>query len=643
MNLIHGPLAALQGRIMRRWKRKFFVLDGSLLRYYHDEKDIREGAAPNGIVTLANCSIHEGGVSDTWGSLRIHLSDGAVGRVYCFSGPEPEEIVKWYSELESVINAHYSDASGKAQLTLSSASQFTSASAGTSVKTLEFQADDVSGGEGDDDDLYEEDRYGRESRDLNSALGDAASGAEEDEYVKSRLDSSVYPTSMKQHQRVSNLLRARAVAHSVKSRKRNHRLQRLLRKGLADSVKSLVSLYRELDAWQLVGVEQGMRVSILKPSVASDMGLAFPTPLDISKSSTKDAREKIKTQRVAKGQGKGGSQPLMRGVCVIKAPPSAVSRLIMDVRQRKHWDSHFHVAEEVDACFPRTQLVRLRGRLSWHRNPSSSLDRVCRAASAAGARLNVKTLASRCRSRCCSVVSSAGSVFANAAVAGAMSAGAAALAQAMGHDSTIAAVSGAALAGAALWNSSHPDGSVGVGVTANSGAGTYKAPGSFNLGPVSIDVEKQASNRTMLCVQHLCTMGRDSDVIVERSIKTNNPKYKKNSNNSTRTNKKGVGKYQDIAEMYPLASCVEATAGVSGWIIEPLIVRERVVSQVSRGTGVDSFPYLLHSNDPGLCIVFLFLSYANKLRPNAELHPHRLNWLFRHPLFLILRSHSLLL
>ena len=146
-------------------------------------------------------------------------------------------------------------------------------------------------------------------------------------------------------------------------------------------------------------------------------------------------------------------------------------------------------------------------------------------------------------------------------------------------------MSGAALAGAALWNSSRADGSGGVGVSVSSGAGTYGAggsqAGSFSVGPVSIDVEKQASNRTMLCVQHLCTMGRDSDVIVERSIKTNNPKYKMDSNKSNRTNKKGARKYVDIAEMYPLGSCVEATTGVSGWIIEPLIVRERVVSQVS--------------------------------------------------------------
>lgn len=62
-----------------------------------------------------------------------------------------------------------------------------------------------------------------------------------------------------------------------------------------------------------------------------------------------------------------------QAVCIIKAPPSAVSRLIMDPRERGNWDPHFSNAEEVDSCFPRTQIVRLKGRLAWRRSSGSPL------------------------------------------------------------------------------------------------------------------------------------------------------------------------------------------------------------------------------------------------------------------------------
>jgi hypothetical protein len=439
-------------------------------------------------------------------------------------------------------------------------------------------------------------RFSRESRELGSSMGGGGSGADDDQdYVR----GGGFAGGSTQRQRVSNLLRARAMAHGGRggstSRKRNHRLQRALKRGLAKSVKSLVSLYREADAWQLLGVENGMRVSLLKPSVASDMGLAFPTPLDISKSAhKKDQLKRVaKREEIGRGRGKQGSQPLVRGVCIIKAPPSAVSRLIMDVRERTHWDPHFSVAEEVDSCFPRTQLVRLRGRLAWRRDPAGALDRVCRAVSAAGAGTG-GSLGQKCGSGCCKVMGAVGSVMGSAVVAGAMSAGAAALAQASGHDGTVAAVSGAALAGAAFWHTSG-DGGGGGGDggtraggahylsrhgSANSVGGAMGAKaGTYGIGPVSVNVEQSASNRTVFCVQHLCTMGRDSDVIVERSVVSNNPKYKQENVNAGGTNRR-ARKSQIEAALYPLKGCVEATAGVSGWIVEPLVVRERVVSQV---------------------------------------------------------------
>ena len=146
-----------------------------------------------------------------------------------------------------------------------------------------------------------------------------------------------------------------------------------------------------------------------------------------------------------------------------------------------------------------------------------------------------------------------------------------------------------ALAGAAFWHSgtngqevsaagsrgahylSSHGGACGVGASVGTETGTYR------VGPVSINVEQQASNRTVFCVQHLCTMGRDSDVILERSVVSNNPKYKQDT--STSSFSKKAGKSQAAAP-FPLKSCVEATVGL--WLDRRAACGERrVVSQVS--------------------------------------------------------------
>ena len=78
---------------------------------------------------------------------------------------------------------------------------------------------------------------------------------------------------------VMNLLRSRGLSHGYGGRKRNKRLQATLKVPLAESVKQLVSLYREADAWQLLGVEDDVRISLLKPDIAQERGLAYPTPI----------------------------------------------------------------------------------------------------------------------------------------------------------------------------------------------------------------------------------------------------------------------------------------------------------------------------------------------------------------------------
>jgi hypothetical protein len=610
---------------MKRWKKKYFVLDSFLLRYYHDQKDIKAGNAPNGIITLSNCSIHKGGMSETFGSMRINLMDGAAGRLYCFSAPKAEEMIAWYDEIKAVIDLRNAGGSDPAANMTGGLRRRFNAS-GTPVK--EFAGGGVgggggglSGGEGDDDDDDDDGLSGSANR---------ASANSTDSGSYSRKRSTSGGNADGRNDQVMNLLRSRGLSHGYGGRKRNKRLQSILKAPLAESVKQLVSLYREADAWQLLGVEDDVRVSLLKPDVAQQRGLAYPTPIDMSmdKKTSSSEGSKIKSarsKRTTKGggskrsqqmedvaSGKKGVLPMISGVCIIKAPPSAVSRLIMDPRERGNWDPHFSEAEEVDSCFPRTQIVRLKGRLAWRRS-SGPLDEVCQRVAEQGVSY-MKTKRGCCGASngkmglcgCRDLLlgnSSLLSVLSNATVAAGISGVAAYGAGMLGTDPTVAAVAGAAVAGAACWHSDGQStkkngggsGSVsGTGALGVDNGGRGGGGGRWSVGPLTWDVESRASDRTVLAVQHLCTMGRDSDVILERSVLSNNTEYKgrrgnKNSVRGGKGNKKSSTKTSAVRK---LEEYVVGTVGVSGWIIEPLVVRERVVSQVTYVASLDGGGWL---------------------------------------------------
>jgi hypothetical protein len=571
-----------QGKIMRRWKKKYFVLDNFLLRYYHDAKEITAGTAPNGIVTLSNCSILKGGISETFGSMKINLSDGAAGRLYCFSGPDAEEIIEWYKEIEAVIKLRNNGGSNVDRPLSNSVDDSGSTSTDGLRRRFTASDDNKGGSEGEDEDDTPADRGGRSktnSIDGVSAMSLSGGGGSD---------------------RVMRLLRSRGISHGYDGRKKNKRLQQSLKMPLANSVKQLVSLYREADAWQLLGVEEDVRLSLLKPKVAKERGLAFPTPIDMSiKASPPKKGKRAPSQPPtykqsekfeAMGSGKShGMLPVISGTCIIKAPPSAVSRLIMDPRERGSWDPHFFDAEEVDSCFPRTQIVRLKGRLAWRRPPGSSIDEVCQRVAE---KKNGKMSLCGCRDMILGN-SSLLSVMSNAALAAGISSTAAYAASMAGSDPTLAAIAGAAVAGAACWHSDGKPTSSGVGVLGvDNGSSVGGSNGRWSMGPVTWDVESRAKDRTILTVQHLCTMGRDSDVIVERSVLSNNSKYNGTTADNSGSGKNKKKKKKKSNKPEDLKKYVVGTFGLSGWIIEPLVVRERVVSQVTYVASIDGGGWL---------------------------------------------------
>jgi len=612
---------------MRRWKKKYFVLDNFLLRYYHDAKEITAGTAPAGIVTLSNCSILKGGVSETFGAMKINLSDGAAGRLYCFSGPDAEDVIDWYNEIKSVVELRNNNNNASSSMPPSSGNNVTD-SEGLRRRFTSNQDDHaVSGGEGDHEE--DDDDWVATTRASTTSMEGTSH-----KHGRPASHSAGMDTSSSGSHRVMNLLRSRGLSHGYGSRKKNKRLQQALKAPLAASVKQLVSLYREADAWQLLGVEDDVRVSLLHPKVAQARGLAFPTPIDMSlegsttrtnggkKNNKKNKPKTSPTAATSKMQKKAdgtshGVLPVIRGVCIIKAPPSAVSRLIMDTKERGNWDPHFSAAEEVGSCFPRTQIVRLKGRLSWRRPSGSPLNEVCQRVAEQG----VGYLAGPGGRGCCGQRkiglcgcrdvllgnSTLLSVVSNATLAGGISGAAAYGASLVGADPTLAAVAGAAVAGAACWHSDDKSvsgtGVLGVDHGGHSGrggggggggggghsSGGNSGNGRWSVGPMTWDIQGRASDRTVLAVQHLCTMGRDSDVILERSVVSNNTEY---NGTTTSTHPISGRKMKKKNSKDHLNNYVVGTFGMSGWIIEPLVVRERVVSQVTYVASLDGGGWL---------------------------------------------------
>lgn len=86
-----------KGQRLKGWKRRWFVCDARTLAYYINRKDRK----PNAVIPLEGCTVQDGGLSETWNSPRIYLTDAASGVMYCLSAEDGEAVTQWLSVLRN--------------------------------------------------------------------------------------------------------------------------------------------------------------------------------------------------------------------------------------------------------------------------------------------------------------------------------------------------------------------------------------------------------------------------------------------------------------------------------------------------------------------------------------------------------------
>ena len=195
------------------------------------------------------------------------------------------EVIAWFEEIKAVIELRNTTASSTLDPALNMTDGLRRRFNASNKEPINNTSNDSSssavrgrsGSEGDDD-ADDEDGMSGHNRATSNSLGSNGLHGR----VKSISNINVNGNGSYVDQRndqVMNLLRSRGLSHGYGGRKRNKRLQATLKVPLAESVKQLVSLYREADAWQLLGVEDDVRISLLKPDIAQERGLAYPTPI----------------------------------------------------------------------------------------------------------------------------------------------------------------------------------------------------------------------------------------------------------------------------------------------------------------------------------------------------------------------------
>ncbi|CAI5723397.1 unnamed protein product [Peronospora farinosa] len=88
-----------KGQRLKGWKRRWFVCDGRSLSYYISRKDRK----PNAVIPLEGCTVQDGGLSETWNSPRIYLTDPASGIMYCLSAEEGTVVTQWLDVLRVAV------------------------------------------------------------------------------------------------------------------------------------------------------------------------------------------------------------------------------------------------------------------------------------------------------------------------------------------------------------------------------------------------------------------------------------------------------------------------------------------------------------------------------------------------------------
>lgn len=90
-----------KGQLLKGWKRRWFVCDGRTLAYYISHKDKK----PNAVIPLDACTVQDGGISETWNSPRIYLTDGTIGTMYCLSAEDGAVATEWLQVLQKAAAA----------------------------------------------------------------------------------------------------------------------------------------------------------------------------------------------------------------------------------------------------------------------------------------------------------------------------------------------------------------------------------------------------------------------------------------------------------------------------------------------------------------------------------------------------------
>ncbi|GMF60642.1 unnamed protein product [Phytophthora fragariaefolia] len=88
-----------KGQRLKGWKRRWFVCDGRTLSYFISRKDRK----PNAVIPLEGCTVQDGGLSETWSSPRIYLTDPATGIMYCLSAEEALVVTQWLDVLRAAV------------------------------------------------------------------------------------------------------------------------------------------------------------------------------------------------------------------------------------------------------------------------------------------------------------------------------------------------------------------------------------------------------------------------------------------------------------------------------------------------------------------------------------------------------------
>lgn len=128
-----------KGQRLKGWKRRWFVCDARTLSYYIHRKDRK----PNAVIPLEGCTVQDGGISETWNSPRIYLTDGTSGVMYCLSAEDGDAVTQWLAVLRTAVARVNGTSSDSSETASSSAAVNGSSSRGGAAVAVARSDDDA--------------------------------------------------------------------------------------------------------------------------------------------------------------------------------------------------------------------------------------------------------------------------------------------------------------------------------------------------------------------------------------------------------------------------------------------------------------------------------------------------------------------